>query len=342
MAPNIFSISFHYYRLGDEDMITALWHYVLAAVPGVGQAFVDHIVARTALPAARFVSASDHGVGDNANRPDLLLRCDNWNLLFEHKVDSPLGPLQLERYLAWARLENYKLAVMAKRHLDISPAVLAAPEFVAPSDVQEPRHFLWNDLQPILRASDQPLGIEFAEFLEERGLSTFTWGGRGSPFFNGEAANELRHVYDSVRPVFTDPAVRFMKKNTSLIYEVRRPMTGVHLINIGPLESVSHHVDSLRGPVMALWVWVPGDAALDRKPVLPAASGPLADSGLPIIVSSREPAQQWSLDRQIFCERFYYVPLGEVLLDSPESCNAAMRSFAHACVDHLKADLARL
>lgn len=230
---------------------------------------------------------------------------------------------------------------MAKRELKITAAVLAAPEFVAPSDVKQPRHFLWNDLQPILRASGQPLAVEFAEFLEERGLGTFTWGGLGNPFFNAAAADTLRLVYDSVRPVFTEPGVRFMKKATSLVYEVRRPMRHVHLINIGPLESVSHHVLSLRGPVMALWVWTPRDATSAQKPVLPTASGPVSDSGLPIVVDTREQAQQFSPGQHIFCERAYYVPLGEVLLDSPERCNIAMRSFAQACVNHLKADLRR-
>ena len=49
MNPNIFSIAFNYVRLGDEDMVTALWHYVLSSVPGVGQAFVDDFCRRAGI-----------------------------------------------------------------------------------------------------------------------------------------------------------------------------------------------------------------------------------------------------------------------------------------------------
>ena len=37
---NVFFVS---PNLGPEDRLTAYWHYVLDAVPGVGQAFVDHV-----------------------------------------------------------------------------------------------------------------------------------------------------------------------------------------------------------------------------------------------------------------------------------------------------------
>jgi hypothetical protein len=326
--------------LGDEDMVTALWHYVLAAVPGVGQAFVDDLSSRTQLPSAKFVGALDHPQGNKANRPDLLIQCDKWNVLFEHKLDSPLGSLQLERYLALARARNWKLAVMAKRPLDISSAVLADAEFVAPSDPKQPRHFLWQDLQPLLRATNHALAAEFAEFMEECGLGTFSWAGMGNPFHSRDAGETLRALYGAVRPVFADCGVRFVKKATSLVYEVRRPFPGVHLINVGPLESVDQRVPELRGPVMALWVWMPRSPVHVSTRVLPKRSGRLsADSA--VFVHDHDEDIEMSAANHIYCERSYYVPLERVLVSSPEQCTNELRAFAQSCVDHLRIDIAR-
>ena len=100
MKPNIFMINS---ALGLEDALTAYWHYVLSVVPGLGQHFVDSICRSSGLAASSFIGAIDHPSGDSANHPDLLIQCRDWKLLFEHKVDSPLGDRQLERYLELAK-----------------------------------------------------------------------------------------------------------------------------------------------------------------------------------------------------------------------------------------------
>jgi hypothetical protein len=341
MRPNIFSVAFNYYRLGDEDMVTALWHYVLAAVPGVGQAFVDELASRTHLVSAKFIGALDHPQGNKANRPDLLIQSDKWSVLFEHKLDSPCGASQLERYLAFARTKNWKLAVMAKRPIELPVQVVGDAEFVAPIDLQQPRHFLWQDLQPLLRAAGHPLATEFAEFMEERGLGTFSWAGLGNPFHSRPAADTLRTLYGAVRPVFPEHGVRFIKKATSLVYEVRRPFPGVHLINVGPLESVAQCVPELRGPVMALWVWMPRKAVRVSVRVLPKRSGRLPSDSKVFVYDDNEDREMPAANH-IFCERSYYVPLERILVDSPEQCNREIRAFVQACVDHLKIDIARL
>jgi hypothetical protein len=340
VKPNIFSIAFSYQRFGDEDMVTALWQYLLSAVPEVGQAFVDWLVQRTDLPPAKYLGALDHPIGDADNRPDLLLQTDSWQVLFEHKVDSPLGLRQLERYLDFARNRRWKLALMARRPLQIPEAVAASADFLTPSDASCARHFLWHDLGPLLNSVGHPLALEFVDFLEERGLGTFSWAGLGNPFYNPEAAETLRLLYGAAQPVFTHPGVKFLKKATSLVYEVRRPHPKVHLINIGPLESVAQSVPTLRGPVMGLWVWVQRAAGRESIRCLPHAGAVVSDA-ITIVASDAETAGPPQPAGRLFCERSYYAPLKDILVDSPEHCNTRIRQFAQACHDHLLVDLGR-
>src|SRR4051812_6931868 len=106
MKPNIFLMD---PALGDEDALTFYWHYLLSVVPGLGQAFVSEVCRSSGLAPSTFVGAIDHPGGDRENRPDLLVQCSDYNLVFEHKLDSPLGLRQLHRYIDLAASKGWKL-----------------------------------------------------------------------------------------------------------------------------------------------------------------------------------------------------------------------------------------
>jgi hypothetical protein len=91
MNANIFLVD---PRLGLEDQLTAFWHYVLNLVPELGQGFMEQVATQAGLSRSRFVGAIDHPMGDRHNHPDLLIQTDKYDVLFEHKVDSPFGPHQ--------------------------------------------------------------------------------------------------------------------------------------------------------------------------------------------------------------------------------------------------------
>jgi hypothetical protein len=143
---NVFLVSLN---LGPEDRLTAYWHYVLDAVPGVGQAFVNHIASRAGLAQSKFLGSVDHPMGDRENRPDFLIRCWDYDVLFEHKLDSPLGRRELERYLALCQTRGQKLALAAASSLQLEASVCGSPWFVRPREAGAPAHFLRKPLQKI-------------------------------------------------------------------------------------------------------------------------------------------------------------------------------------------------
>jgi hypothetical protein len=85
----------------------------LSVISGLGQAFVDHVCDRAAMPRTKYIGTIDHPTGDRGNHPDLLIRCSDCDLLFEHKLDSPLGPEQLYRYLVLAESKGWKVGLLA-------------------------------------------------------------------------------------------------------------------------------------------------------------------------------------------------------------------------------------
>jgi hypothetical protein len=321
--------------LGPEDRLTAYWYYVLDAVPGVGQAFVDHVSSRSGLAPSKFLGSVDHPTGDRVNRPDFLIRCQDYDVLFEHKLDSPLGHGQLERYLALCQTRGQKLALIAASALRLEASVSDSPWFVRPREAGAPAHFLWQDVHHIVQRFPDRIACDFAEFLEALGLAHFNWAGLGDPFTSDEAARELRSLYDALAPMFHAPGVSCLKTANSLIYQIRRPFQLVRLINVGPLVSVAEWDRRVWGRVMALWVWArrPGGG---HQRVLPQAHGCIHGSSPPIFVNDRVSTAPVPYDREVFQERQYYVPLSEVLVQSKELSQDRLVSFVRTAVEHLQ------
>lgn len=307
-------------------------------VPGLGQAFVDEVCRASGLPPSKFKEAIDHPPGDRENHPDLLVECSDYKLLFEHKLDSPVGERQLQRYLELAKARGWKLALLAGSRIEIDDDVRTAPTFVRPKDSGHPPHFLWQELHPVLTAVDHHLAREFSEFLECIGLGRFNWAGLGNPFVDQGAANALLELYESIRPVVDGPGVQCRRSANSLIYQVRTPFPPVHLINLGPRQSVALDNPTLCGPVMDLWVWLRRSDPNQR--VLPNRDQSTDQAPLPIVVKDHNDPANLPYDRRVFCERSYYVPLEYILQDSLKGSEQRLVTFVRAAVRHLREDVA--
>jgi hypothetical protein len=273
-------------------------------------------------------------MGDRVNRPDFLIRCQDYDLLFEHKLDSPLGRSQLERYLALCQTRGQKLALVAASSLQLEASVCDSPWFVRPREADAPAHFLWQDVHQIVRSFPDRIARDLAEFLEAFGLAHFDWAGRGDPYTSDEAARELRSLYDALAPMFRAPGVSCLKTANSLIYQIRRPFPPVHLINVGPLVSVAEWDRRIWGRVMALWVWARRPGGGNQR-VLPQAHGYIRGSSPRIVVDDRASAAPVPYDREVFQERRYYIPLTEVLVRSRELSQDRLIAFVRTAVDHL-------
>jgi len=60
---------------------------------------LDWISGNAGLPRTDFIAAVDHPPGDAESRPDFMLSGKDYDIVCEQKLDSGLGPRQLERYL---------------------------------------------------------------------------------------------------------------------------------------------------------------------------------------------------------------------------------------------------
>lgn len=321
--------------LSAEDHLTASWEYALDAVRGLGQAFLNHVSTRSGLRPSTFTGAIKHPPGTARDRPDFLITCRHYNILFEHKLESPLGARQLERYLAFAKRTRQHLALVAGQRMTLPSAVCRSVSFVCPKERGSAPHFLWQDIYPIVREFRGRIAQDFAQYLKQLGLASFKWPGQGDPFTNSDAGAALRGVYNRLTVDLRQPGVSCRTRANSLIFEIRRPLgPPIHLVNLGPLNSVAAFDSRLWGPVMAAWVWVDGPARRS-KPVLPTVFGHVERTAPRILATSTlEPSREFS--PRIYEERMYYAPLREILVRSEEATYQRLSAFTRAVLDNLR------
>lgn len=185
--PNIFRIASS--SLGAEDRFTAFLHYVVDSVPSVGQNIVNVITAKSGLGQATFLSAVDHPEGDAENRPDFLLRCEEFDILCEHKLDSDLGNLQLERYLALPKTRRTYIVLISGRNHDIPEDVAKADSYLRPL-ASTALHFYWEDLYPAIAVHSERLAQDFLLHMRDLGMSTGPLPHEWEDIFRSDAVAE--------------------------------------------------------------------------------------------------------------------------------------------------------
>lgn len=315
--------------LGPEDRLTFSWAYVLNAERRLGQKVIDLICARTELPEAEFLAAIDHPEGTQRDRPDFLLKTSKWSMVLEHKLEAGLGVKQLERYLEYVGDgQRTYLGLVAPRLMDVTPAVLRHPRYRKPKGAQ---HFLWQDFFPLLERSKSELVQDFGLYLGALGVTPWQWGRLGDPFTNPVAEAALREVLDTVAERLREPGRRVVPSRRTLGFEIRKPLPGVHLCYLYATPSIEEWDERVPGRALVMNAWV---KRRTTRPRFGAAYGYLRGSQPRIFVSDALVRSSWNPD--VYREREFMTPLGEILGRSEVGAEARILEFVKRCLGHLQ------
>ena len=341
---NIFMIS---PRMGDEDRFTAHWHYMLANNPDLGQQVLDHISQRAGLPPSRFDGCEDHPAATREDRPDFMLRAADYDILCEHKLESPLGHRQLERYLDLARKAGRKtyLAFVANNSgLALSREVLCDEHYLRPGDCVLP-YFLWQDFLPLFRHSPNPMASEFADYMESLGMDPWQFGEWDDPFADPDSANQFRQLWRPVKAWFKDPERKqpgnlVRPDRAGLGCQVQKPLRGIHLIyfevsksRMARARDCGIHHFSGRGIYMRVIL------NKNRKTdiaELPHVKSLLTSDRFAVSVATPE---EPTIYKGLYCAREYAISMDELLADNFALSQERMLAFVSLAVGHLQEDI---
>lgn len=253
-TPNIFRIASS--SLGVEDRFTAFLHYVVDSVPGVGQDLVNVITTRSGLQQATFQSALDHPEGDAENRPDFLLRCAEFDILCEHKLDSDLGSFQLERYLELPKTRPTYLVLISGRNHDISDEVASSDSYLRPK-TSTALHFYWEDLYPAIGKHSDRLVQDFSLFMRDLGMSPSPLPHEWKDIFRSDqVAESFYELTRDMRSYFESLGGRCKADPSRRGFQIGYPNDWIHLLYVSVDKVVKPIALGLDSPFLTARIFV--------------------------------------------------------------------------------------
>jgi hypothetical protein len=302
---NIFLLS---EGLSEEDRFTAHLHYLIECVPEVGQSLVDELLRQAGKPPARFQKSENHPGSDAQNRPDFLLRCDAFDIVCEHKLRSPLGERQLERYLAMSWPRPHRLALISNVPINVSAEVLGDARYLRPIAP----HYLWRDVHAMLQQSEQRLAHDFGHYMRSLGMCPFELpNGWGTLFAANETAEVFGDQFRNVRAYFLAKGCRCTLDASRLGFQIGRLTPWLHLIYLF-VEPAGSSSPKIGQAVLGARIYVPKDARERSSLRIPPTN--FKCGALQVQAQSHERVAKWN--KGLCCVLEYKTPL-EPVLDRP-------------------------
>lgn len=326
MGPNVFLVSA---MLGEEDRFTSHWHYLLDVHPEIGQLVVDHIAATAGLEPSVYLGADDHPVYSRTDLPDFRLRCADYDLVCEHKLDSDLGFRQLERYCELVSEKPMHVVFISRNPKVIPGEVLAHARYRGPD--RGIRHYLWEDFHGIVNSASGRVARDFALHMERLGMKRWQVGEFGDPFVAADATERFRRLWDPVIDRMRGPGRVVRRDSVGMGLQIQQP-DGFHLFWIGPEKLPKMAEERLAGPVMELLVY---DHQTTAAPsVLDPSNGELRCGAEPIFfLTPQEPRREG----EYLLRRQYVAQLGPMLAGEAHDVQRRLVDFVATVVDHLGA-----
>lgn len=190
--------------------------------------------------------------------PDFLIRGTREDVICEHKLGAPLGPMQLERYLEFARRRERptRLALITGCATEIPLSVLAAGDYLRPAGAERP-YFRWEELYPIVAARPERLAREFTAYMEHLGFRPCDTREWSDLFTNPNRVANFAPQWGAVIEHFRRMGagiVHYTVKAPAVLIKVARPWLPQFYLKPVPRPLVA--AEAMRGPYITALVAV--------------------------------------------------------------------------------------
>ena len=313
--------------LGEEDRFTASLHYLIESSPQIGQQFVDAIHLSAGRRSSQLVGFEDHPNCDVENRPDLLLECEDFDLICEHKLLSPLGDRQLERYLGIKRKKPVYVALISLGNCIVSKDVSNNPNYIRPIDAT---HFNWRELYPALCTGENRLGRDFVAYMNSLGMKPLELpNGWGDLFTCRTTAEAFGMQFQSIREYFSGIGAQCTIDGSRLGFQIRTPTPLLRLFYLSVASAASTRSRSFGDDVLSARVYVGAANATDKF----EKEGTISyRESSKIQATPRNQLASWDKDiRQVY---EYQTPLDSVLSKDVIFLKANLLQFAKSTFEH--------
>lgn len=254
-------------NLDKKERFAASWEYLLENIQDLGQDFVDFLTQRSGKPSSTFVKAVSYPSFMSDIQPDIILECQDFDILCDHRLESELSKLSLDSLFVLARSQAKQtyIAVISNSYCLIESEILdsnlAKQHYLKPYDEVNSSmpYFCWQDVYALVAQKHERLAHEFAEYMHFMYMQPWQHSQWGELFINPNVAKMFSQQWAKTINYFQARKTDAKPSGYSAL-EVIYPLPWLQLLYIYAARSVSHSDLQSVSPYLVATIWIKGDA----------------------------------------------------------------------------------
>jgi hypothetical protein len=332
-----------------RQRFAAFWEYLLENVSELGQEFVDFVTQRSGKPSSQFLSATSYPTISNSFQPDLLIECQDFNIICDHRLDSEIQRQSLEEILSLANAQAKLTYVVIVSNCycffnqDVLTGGLARRLYLQPKDNLNSAmpYFCWQDIYAIIAQHPERLAHEFAEYMHFMDMQPWQQSTWGELFTNPDVATEFSKQWAATLTYFQDLHINSKLSGYSAV-EIVYPLPWLQLLYIYASRSVQHNNLRAVSPYLVATVWIKGDereiahAFHGISNQFTAVSNDYPDRPIEIEVCSSLADGLWAIKNasRPKLAASYYTSLDRIVSSDPHQMQQNLLTFSQAVFAH--------
>ena len=254
--------------LDKKERFAASWEYLLDNIHDLGQEFVDFLTQRSGKPTSLFVKAVSYPFLSSDVQPDLLLECDDFDIICDHRLEIGLSKHSLDKYLVLAKVQTKPtyVVLISNSYCLINPEILASEAakryYLQPRDGVNSSmpYFCWQDIYALVAEKPQRLAYEFAEYMHFMDMQPWQHSAWGELFINPDLASRFSEQWSLTMEYFQGMDI-FTKRSGYSALKIGYPLPWLQLLYIYAARSVQHNDLQSVSPYLVATIWLQGDVA---------------------------------------------------------------------------------
>ncbi len=253
-------------NLSKKERFAASWEYLLENIPDLGQEFVDFLTQRSGKPSSIFIKATSCPFFSSEIQPDLVLECQDFDIICDHRLESELSKHSLDAYFVIAQLQTKLtyVALISNSYCLIAPDILVSEPakrfYLQPRDDinSSMPYFCWQDMYALVAQKQQRLAHEFAEYMHFMDMQPWQHSTWGNLFINPDVATRFSENWSQTIEYLQSMEITSKRSGYSAL-EVIYPLPWLQLLYVYAARSVQHNDLQSVSPYLVATIWIKGD-----------------------------------------------------------------------------------
>lgn len=253
-------------NLNKKERFAAFWEYLLENIHDLGQEFVDFLMQRSGKHSSNFLKAVSYPSISDEIQPDLVLECQDFDIICDHRLESELSKHSLDAYFILAKFQKKPtyVVLISNSYCLIDPEILASETaqryYLKPRDDLNSSmpYFCWQDVYAIVAQRQERIVHEFTEYMHFMDMQPWQHSTWGQLFLNPDVARNFSDQWSLAIDYLQGLGISSKRSGYSAL-EIVYPLPWLQLLYIHVSRSIQHNDLQAISPYLVATIWIKGD-----------------------------------------------------------------------------------